>query len=56
MISSLTIVGLMIDCANPECVGISKQRVESNFKSLKDVNLLKRIGANKDGYWVIKNN
>ena len=35
-------------------IGISKRRIESNIKSLKELKLIERIGATKNGYWVTK--
>lgn len=37
-----------------EQLGISKRRIESNIKSLKDGNRIERMGADKNGYWVVK--
>ncbi|MDR0617000.1 MAG: winged helix-turn-helix transcriptional regulator [Synergistaceae bacterium] len=34
-----------------EMLGITKRRAESNLKALKDKNLIKRVGAAKNGYW-----
>jgi ATP-dependent DNA helicase RecG len=34
-------------------LGISKRRAESNLKVLKEKNLIRRIGATKNGYWEI---
>jgi ATP-dependent DNA helicase RecG len=35
-------------------VGITKRRVEANIKSLKELKLIERIGAAKNGHWVVK--
>jgi len=36
-----------------EQLGITKRRVESNLKTLREANLIKRVGARKNGYWVV---
>ena len=36
-----------------ELLGITKRRVESNLKKLKELKLIKRVGATKNGHWVI---
>jgi ATP-dependent DNA helicase RecG len=36
-----------------EMLGITKRRAESNLKTLKDKNLIKRVGAAKNGHWEI---
>lgn len=33
---------------------ISYRGVTKNLKYLKDANIIKRVGANKNGYWTIK--
>lgn len=35
-------------------IGISERNVRSNIKKLKDVGLVDRLGANKNGDWVVK--
>ena len=35
-------------------LGITKRRVESNLRTLKAMNLIERVGAAKNGYWVVK--
>ena len=35
-------------------LGITKRRVESNIKTLKELGLIERVGAAKNGYWVVK--
>jgi len=35
-------------------LGISKRRIEANIKTLKELQLIERKGATKNGYWVIK--
>jgi ATP-dependent DNA helicase RecG len=35
-------------------IGISKRRIESNIKSLKELKLIERKGATRNGYWVTK--
>lgn len=37
-----------------EVVGLTKRRVESNIRALKHAGLLERVGADKNGYWVVK--
>jgi ATP-dependent DNA helicase RecG len=37
-----------------EKIGITKRRVEANIKSLKELKLIERVGAAKNGYWVVK--
>jgi ATP-dependent DNA helicase RecG len=39
-----------------EMLGITKRRAESNLKALKDKNLIKRVGAAKNGHWEIISN
>ena len=34
-------------------VGISKKSISTNMKKLKDRGMLRRIGADKNGYWEI---
>ena len=36
-----------------ELVGISSRKIEENIKKLKKENVIKRIGANKGGYWKV---
>ena len=36
-----------------ENIGISKRRIESNIKVLREVNKIKRIGSDKSGYWEV---
>lgn len=35
-------------------IGLSYRGIAKNLKYLKDNGLIKRIGANKNGYWLIK--
>jgi ATP-dependent DNA helicase RecG len=35
-------------------LGITKRRIESNIKSLKDLHYIERAGADKNGYWIVK--
>ena len=35
-------------------VGIAKKNISANMKKLQDNGLIKRIGANKNGYWQIQ--
>jgi len=37
-----------------EIVGISARRVESNIKTLKEMQYLVRVGSPKKGYWEIR--
>ena len=37
-----------------EILGITKRRVESNLKSLKETGYIERVGATKNGHWVVK--
>jgi len=37
-----------------EIIGITKRRVESNIRRLKVLGLIERVGADKNGYWVVK--
>ena len=37
-----------------ENIGISKRRIESNIKVLREMNKIKRIGSDKSGYWEVK--
>lgn len=39
-----------------EIIGISARTVERNIKKLQKENKLKRIGADKSGYWEISEN
>ena len=32
---------------------LSEPGIKKNIKKLKEKNLIKRVGANKDGYWEI---
>lgn len=34
-------------------VNLSEPGVKKNLKQLKDMGLIKRIGANKNGYWKV---
>jgi len=36
-----------------ELLGITKRRVESNLKKLKELEIIKRVGAAKNGHWVV---
>jgi predicted HTH transcriptional regulator len=33
---------------------INKRNAEKNIKMLKDMGLIERVGARKNGYWVVK--
>jgi len=35
-------------------LGINERNVKKNIKALKDAGLVKRVGAAKGGYWVVK--
>ena len=35
-------------------IGITRKSVISNMKKLQDVGLIKRIGADKNGYWQLE--
>jgi len=35
-------------------VGVSKQKVESSISDLKSKGLIDRVGARKNGRWIIK--
>ncbi|RLA69911.1 MAG: hypothetical protein DRG24_07695 [Epsilonproteobacteria bacterium] len=37
-----------------EVVEISSRNIEVNIAKLKDKNIIKRIGSNKGGYWIVK--
>ena len=37
-----------------ELLGITKRRIESNLRTLREMKLLERVGATKNGYWVVK--
>ena len=37
-----------------EAIGITKRRIEANISKLKDLGIIERIGADKNGYWVVK--
>ena len=37
-------------------VGIARKNIIANMKKLQENGLLKRIGADKNGYWELKNN
>ena len=39
-----------------EKIGITKRRIESNIKTLRDLKLLEREGSDKTGYWIVKHN
>ena len=34
-------------------LGITKKSITANMKKLQDSELIKRIGANKNGYWQV---
>lgn len=36
-----------------EKIGISERKIQENMKILKEKNLLKRIGGNKSGKWIV---
>jgi len=38
-----------------QAVGIASRNVQVNIQSLKAQGLVKRVGAAKGGYWVVKN-
>ena len=38
-----------------EKIGISERKIQENMKFLKEKNLLKRIGGNKSGKWIVIN-
>lgn len=50
--------------SNPQCTIdeiakialVEKRTIERNVKTLKEKGILERVGAKKDGIWVIKNN
>ena len=44
---NITIAQLMIK------TNLSEPGIKKNLKKLKEKNLIKRVGANKDGYWEI---
>lgn len=35
-------------------IGIARKSIISNMKKLQDVGLIKRIGADKNGYWQLE--
>jgi len=35
-------------------IKITKRRIESNIKSLKELNLIERVGSDKNGHWIVK--
>lgn len=35
-------------------IGIARKSIISNMKKLQDVGLIKRIGADKNGYWQVE--
>jgi ATP-dependent DNA helicase RecG len=35
-------------------LGITKRRIESNIKTLKELKLIERVGTDKKGHWVVK--
>jgi predicted HTH transcriptional regulator len=35
-------------------VGVSKQKVESSISDLKSKGLIERVGARKNGRWIVK--
>jgi predicted HTH transcriptional regulator len=35
-------------------LGITKRRVESNLRTLKEIKIIERVGAAKNGYWIVK--
>jgi biotin operon repressor len=37
-----------------EIVGISARKIEENVRKLKERGLIERVGARKNGYWVVK--
>jgi ATP-dependent DNA helicase RecG len=37
-----------------DAIGITKRRVESNIRSMKGAGLIKRIGSDKTGQWIVK--
>lgn len=38
----------------PKNIGIARKSIISNMKKLQDVGLIKRIGADKNGYWQVE--
>jgi ATP-dependent DNA helicase RecG len=36
-----------------DTIGISKRRVESNIRTMKNVGLVERVGSDKAGYWIV---
>lgn len=45
---NITIAGLA------EKVGIKQRAIERNIKTLKEKNIIDRVGARKDGHWIVK--
>ena len=39
-----------------DTIGITKRRVESNIRFLKKAELVDRVGSDKTGHWIVKNN
>ena len=39
-----------------QCVCVEKRTIERNIKTLKEKTIIDRIGADKNGHWIIKNN
>lgn len=38
-----------------EKIGVTKRAIKSNFKILKEKNIIERIGSDKKGYWKVNN-
>jgi len=36
-------------------IGISQRKIEKNISQLKAKGLIERVGADRGGYWIIKN-
>ena len=37
-----------------KCVGVETRTIERNIKSLKEKEIIERVGADKNGHWVVK--